>query len=62
MKITFKKGHWFYPDGHEMNLLSDSPTPLWVSKDGMIRLMDYNDKSDANKQVRLAKKVFSYGE
>lgn len=58
MKINYKNGQWFYPDGTKFTSNKTPPDPVWCSKDGIIRLMNYENKKEANKQIKRLYEVF----
>ena len=60
MKITYKNGHWLYPDGTKFTNNERPPDPVWCSKDGIIRLIDYDDKNDANELIQRLERIL-YG-
>lgn len=62
MKIKNIKGNWYYSDGTEMEFKyhEDKSTPAWKSRDGIIRLMDYNDKNEANQLIQRLERIL-YG-
>ena len=60
MKITYKNGHWLYPDGTKFTNNERPPDPVWRSKDGIIRLIDYDDKKEANQLIIKLERIL-YG-
>lgn len=58
MKITYKNGYWYYPNGKKFTRNETPSTPLWCSEDRIIRLMDCSSKSDAHEQIEAVKNVF----
>lgn len=43
-KIYCTKNNWYYSDGTKIEFKYHNPPPVWVSKNGIIRLIDYDDK------------------
>ncbi len=57
-KIYCTKNNWYYSDGTKIEFKYHNPPPVWVNKDGIIRLIDYDDKEEANKQIKRLYEVF----
>ena len=57
-KIYCTKNNWYYSDGTAIKFVHHAGTPVWKSRDGIIRLIDYDDKNDANKQIKQLYEVF----
>ena len=53
-KIYCTKNNWYYSDGTAMEFKyhEDKSKPAWKSRDDIIRLMDYEDKEDANELIK----------
>lgn len=53
-KIYCTKNNWYYSDGTkiEFKYHEDKSKPAWKSRDDIIRLMDYEDKEDANELIK----------
>ncbi|RVU71800.1 hypothetical protein EJK17_00565 [Lactobacillus xujianguonis] len=49
--INFKNGNWYYSDGTTIKFAYHIAQPVWKSHDGIIRLIDYDDKSDTNQLI-----------
>lgn len=61
-KIYCTKNNWYYSDGTEMECKyhEDKSTPAWKSRDGIIRLIDYDDKNEANQLIQRLERIL-YG-
>lgn len=59
-KIYCTKNNWYYSDGTKIEFKYHNPPPVWVSKDGIIRLIDYDDKNDANQLIQRLERIL-YG-
>ena len=59
-KIYCTKNNWYYSDGTKIEFKYHNPPPVWVNKDGIIRLMDYDDKNDANELIQRLERIL-YG-
>ena len=59
-KIYCTKNNWYYSDGTKIEFKYHNPPPVWVNKDGIIRLIDYDDKNDANQLVQKLERIL-YG-
>ena len=51
-KIYCTKNNWYYSDGTAIKFVHHSASPVWKSHDGIIRLIDYDDKNDANELIQ----------
>lgn len=61
-KIYCTKNNWYYSDGTEMEFKyhEDKSKSAWKSHDGIIRLIDYDDKNEANQLVQKLERIL-YG-
>ena len=59
-KIYCKNNNWYYSDGTKIKFKYHSPPPVWANKDGIIRLIDYDDKNDANELIQRLERIL-YG-
>lgn len=59
-KIYCTKNNWYYSDGTKIEFKYHNPPPVWVNKDGIIRLIDYDDKNDANELIQILERIL-YG-
>ena len=59
-KIYCTKNNWYYSDGTKIEFKYHNPPPVWVNKDGIIRLIDYDDKNDANQLIQRLERIL-YG-
>lgn len=59
-KIYCTKNNWYYSDGTKIEFKYHNPPPVWVNKDGIIRLIDYDDKNDANQLIQILERIL-YG-
>lgn len=50
--IYCKNNAWYYSDGTEIKFKHHNHSVLWKSHDGIIRLMNYSDKEDANELIK----------
>lgn len=50
-KIYCTKNNWYYSDGTAIKFVHHGDPSLWESRDGIIRLIDYDDKNEANQLV-----------
>lgn len=57
-KIYCTKNNWYYSDGTAIKFVHHSASPVWKSHDGIIRLMNYENKKEANKQIKQLYEVF----
>ena len=57
-KIYCTKNNWYYSDGTAIKFVHHKPSVLWKSHDGIIRLMNYENKKEANKQIKQLYEVF----
>ncbi len=57
-KIYCTKNNWYYRDGTAIKFVHHSASPVWKSHDGIIRLMNYENKKEANKQIKRLYEVF----
>lgn len=57
-KLYFQKNNWYYSDGTAIKFVHHSASPVWKSHDGIIRLMNYENKKEANKQIKQLYEVF----
>ena len=55
--IKYSKNSWYYSDDTEIKFAQHSPPVVWVSKDGIIRLIDYDDKNDANEMIQEIERI-----
>ena len=59
-KIYCTKNNWYYSDGTKIEFKYHNPPPVWLNKDGIIRLIDYDDKNDANQLIQRLERIL-YG-
>lgn len=59
-KIYCTKNNWYYSDGTKIEFKYHNPPPVWVNKDGIIRLIDYDDKNNANELIQRLERIL-YG-
>lgn len=59
-KIYFQKNNWYYSDGTKIKFNHCKDVPVWESHDGIIRLMNYSSKDQANEEIRKVYKVFKW--
>ena len=59
-KIYCTKNNWYYSDGTAIKFVHHDDSSLWESHDGIIRLIDYYDKNDANQLVIKLERIL-YG-
>lgn len=59
-KIYCTKNNWYYSDGTKIEFKYHNPPPVWVNKNGIIRLIDYDDKNDANELIQRLERIL-YG-
>lgn len=59
-KIYCTKNNWYYSDGTKIEFKYHNPPPVWVNKDGIIRLIDYDDKKEANQLIQRLERIL-YG-
>ena len=59
-KIYCTKNNWYYSDGTKIEFKYHNPPSVWVNKDGIIRLIDYDDKNDANELIQRLERIL-YG-
>lgn len=59
-KIYCTKNNWYYSDGTKIEFKYHNPPPVWKSHDGIIRLIDYDDKNDANQLIQRLERIL-YG-
>lgn len=59
-KIYCTKNNWYYSDGTKIEFKYHNPPPVWLNKDGIIRLIDYDDKNDANELIQRLERIL-YG-
>lgn len=59
-KIYCKNNNWYYSDGTAIKFVHHSASPVWKSRDGIIRLIDYDDKNDANELIQRLERIL-YG-
>ena len=55
--IKYSKNSWYYSDDTEIKFAPHSPPSVWVSNDGIIRLIDYSDKNDANEMIKEIERI-----
>lgn len=60
MKIKNIKENWYYSDGTAIKFVHHSASPVWKSHDGIIRLIDYDDKNEANQLIQRLERIL-YG-
>ena len=58
--IKYSKNSWYYSDGTKIEFKCHNPPLVWVNKDGIIRLIDYDDKNDANQLIQRLERIL-YG-
>ena len=51
-KIYCTKNNWYYSDGTAIKFVHHSASPVWKSHDVIIRLMNYENKKDANELIK----------
>lgn len=56
-KIYFQKNNWYYSDGTAIKFVHHSASPVWKSHDGIIRLIDYSDKNEANEMIKEIERI-----
>lgn len=59
-KIYCTKNNWYYSDGTAIKFKHHNHSVLWKSHDGIIRLIDYDDKNDANQLIQRLERIL-YG-
>ena len=59
-KIYCTKNNWYYSDGTAIKFVHHSASPVWKSHDRIIRLIDYDDKNDANQLIQRLERIL-YG-
>ncbi len=59
-KLYFQKNNWYYSDGTKINFNYCKDVPVWESHDGIIRLMNYESKNQANEEIRKVYEVFKW--
>ena len=59
-KIYCTKNNWYYSDGTAIKFVHHAGTPVWKSRDDIIRLMNYEDKNDANELIQRLERIL-YG-
>ena len=59
-KIYCAKNNWYYSDGTAIKFVHHDDSSLWESHDGIIRLIDYDDKNDANELIQRLERIL-YG-
>ena len=59
-KIYCTKNNWYYSDGTAIKFVHHDDSSLWESHDGIIRLIDYDDKNDGNQLVIKLERIL-YG-
>ena len=59
-KIYCTKNNWYYSDGTAIKFVHHDDSSLWESHDGIIRLIDYADKNDANQLIIKLERIL-YG-
>ena len=59
-KIYCTKNNWYYSDGTKIEFKNHNPPPVWVNKDGIIRLIDYDNKNDTNELIQRLERIL-YG-
>ena len=59
-KIYCTKNNWYYSEGTKIEFKYHNPPPVWVNKDGIIRLIDYDNKNDANELIQRLERIL-YG-
>lgn len=59
-KIYCTKNNWYYSDGTKIEFKYHNPPPVWLNKDGIIRLIDYDNKNDANELIQRLERIL-YG-
>ena len=56
-KIYCTKNKWYYSDGTAIKFVHHEACTLWKSRDGIIRLIDYDDKNEANEMIAKLKNL-----
>lgn len=59
-KIYCTKNNWYYSDGTKIEFKYHNPPPVWESHDGIIRLMNYENKKEANELIPRLERIL-YG-
>lgn len=59
-EIYCQKNNWYYSDGTKIKFNHYKDVPVWESHDGIIRLMNYSSKEEANEEIRKVYKVFKW--
>ena len=59
-KIYCTKNNWYYSDGTAIKFVHHDDSSLWESHDGIIRLIDYDDKEEANQLIQRLERIL-YG-
>lgn len=59
-KIYCTKNNWYYSDGTAIKFVHHETSVLWKSHDGIIRLIDYDDKNNANELIQRLERIL-YG-
>ena len=50
-KIYCTKNNWYYSDDTAIKFVHHDVSSLWESHDGIIRLIDYDDKEETNQLI-----------
>lgn len=58
--IKYSKNSWYYSDGTKIEFKYHSSPSVWKSHDGIIRLIDYDDKNEANEMIKEIEEIL-YG-
>ena len=59
-KIYCTKNNWYYSDGTAIKFVHHKTSFLWKSHDEIIRLIDYDNKNDANQLIQRLERIL-YG-
>lgn len=55
--IKFKQNNWYYSDGTAIKFVHHETSVLWKSHDEIIRLIDYDDKDEANQLIQRLERI-----
>ncbi|NRO73865.1 hypothetical protein IMAU20067_00699 [Lactobacillus helveticus] len=55
--IKYSKNSWYYSDDTVIKFAQHSPPAAWVSKDKIIRLIDYDNKDEANEMIKEIERI-----
>lgn len=59
-KIYCTKNNWYYSDGTAIKFVHHSASPVWKPHDGIIQLMNYENKKEANQLIIKLERIL-YG-